>query len=172
MIRAAARRFGPGGVDGGVALLDIDDLPFLVDYKRGAVRNSVVFDQNPVSLGNLPLCEIAEQRDFDLVLGCKFLLGRSVVSADSENLSSSRFEFSDTSLVRRKFARSTTREGGREEGQDHRILAPEIAQFHLPAGGGGQGEVRGHIPLFQMGLGRLRGLAKDAGGERATENDE
>ena len=148
VIRAAARRFGPGRVDGGVALLDVNDFSLFIDDEGGSVRNSVIFNQNTISPGNLALRKIAQQRHFDLVFGCKFLLGRSIVRADAENLGSSRFEFSDTSLVRREFARSTTREGGREEGQNYSVLAPVVAEFHLPAGSGGQGEVRSHVAFL------------------------
>ena len=83
MSAAATRGFGAGGVDCGVALLDVDDFSRLIDHERGAVRDARGFDQHPVRFADFAFGKIAEQGNLDVVLSGELLLGRSVIRTDS-----------------------------------------------------------------------------------------
>jgi len=123
---ATTRGLGSGWVDSGVALLDIDNLPFFVDHERGAIRHSG-FHQHSVVLADFAFGEIAEKRDLNVVLGGEFFLGRGVICTDTKDFRLTCFKFGDTSLVCREFLGSTTCESGGEESQDHVVLAAEVA---------------------------------------------
>src|SRR5689334_1002775 len=64
---SAARGLGPDRVDRAVALLDVDNLSFLIDHERRAISDSRGFDQDPVRLGNFALRKVAQHRDLDVV---------------------------------------------------------------------------------------------------------
>ena len=97
-------------VNGGLILVDVPDDAFLIHHERGAVGESALFVEDSVFLGNGPL-EIAEERVTDLKLLGIFLVGKTAVDADAENLSVGLFEFGDISLIRLKLLRSPAREG-------------------------------------------------------------
>ena len=154
----AARGFRAGGIDGATSLLDIRNLSFLIHHKGCAVGNARRRDQHTVGSRHFALGEVAEQGKGCVRFGGKLFLGRSVVGADSKNLGVQGIEFSNTSLVCRDFLGSATGEGGREKGQDHRVLAAEIREFHLSSRSRGEGKVRGHVTNFEAGVRRLHGL--------------
>lgn len=166
----AAGGFSAAGIDGAVAFLDVLDLAVLVNYERGAVGNADFLDQNAVCLGDLSIPEIAEQREGSVYFGGKFFLGGSVVRANSKNLGAQIIKFGNTSLVCQQFLRSTTGKSSREEGQNHGGFPAEIGQMDRAARGGGQREIRGHIPNFQVGVRRIHILAGQAGGHGEPEH--
>src|ERR1700722_10090769 len=108
----ATRSIGPGGVDGSAALLDIDNLPFLVHHKGCTVRHAVLGHENTISRGHFSVEEVAQQGERCVELGGKFFLGGSVVGTNAKNLGIVAFEFCNTSLVCGYFAGSTTGESG------------------------------------------------------------
>jgi len=174
---AANLHFGPFRLDPGtkrlwreLELLHLRSKAFAVLHLL--VRHSRRLDQDPVSFRDFALGEIAQHRNFDLVLSGKFFLGRSVVRTDSKNLGLVCIEFSDTSLVRCHFLRSTTGESGREKGQDDVELASEITQRHLATSGGVEREIRSHVAFFQVGLGRRHGLAEKRCCQGRAEHDD
>ena len=83
---ATAGGLGPGGVDRGVSLLYINNLPVLIDHKGRAVGHASLLDQHAIGLRHFPLGEIAEQGKGRAHLGGKLFLGRSVVGADPKDL--------------------------------------------------------------------------------------
>ncbi len=136
MRQPAARRFGAARINRAVAFLDGRDLSVLVDDERCAVRHACLRNQDSIILGNGAIGEIAQQRYGQVELGCKLFLRKRVIGADPKNFDLLTFEFSDTSLVRQKFLRSTRREGRREKCQHHGILSTETRKFHGLARGG------------------------------------
>lgn len=102
-------------VNRGRILVDVPDDAFLVHDERGAVGEAALFVEDPVFLGSCSL-EIAEERVSDLKLLGIFLVGKTAVNADAENLSVGLLEFGDISLIRLEFLRSTAREGQYVEG--------------------------------------------------------
>src|SRR5215467_1399146 len=141
----AASRLCPRRVDCCIALLDVDDLSFLVHDEGRAIRHTGCLNEYAVRFRYRAIFEIAQHRYLDFILGCELPLGKGVVGTDSKNLSVGCVEFSDTSLVRRKFLRSTTGKCGRIEREDNDVLAAKIAQLYRFTGGGRQSEVRRHI---------------------------
>jgi hypothetical protein len=166
---AAASFVGSGGVEGGLILVDVDDLAVLVDDEGGAIGDAGALVQNSVRFGDLSLGKIAEEGDFDIVDFGKLLLGRGVVSADSKNLGSGLVEFCDTRLVRFEFGRSATGKGCGIERQDDGVLAAELGELHRFAVGGAEREIGGLVADLERGVGRLDGLAEQ--GRRGAERE-
>ena len=83
---AAARRFRPRRIDRRVSLLDVDNLPFLIDHECRSVCHTGIHQQNTIIGGHLTLGEIAEQGKLYVGFGSEFFLGRSVVGTNSKNL--------------------------------------------------------------------------------------
>ena len=125
MLQPAAGRICTGRIERSLAFLDVLNLTFRVHHERGPVGHSIILDQHAVFFGNLSLVEIAQERKCQIEFFREFLLGGSVVGADSEDLGVLSFKFGDTSLVRRQFLRSTTGERGWEERQ-HYGLFPSV----------------------------------------------
>ena len=86
MRRAAARGIRPGRVDCCIALFDVDDLAFLIDYKRRPVGHAVLRHQDTIRRRHFALREVAQKWKLYVVFGGKFFLGRSIVCTDPENL--------------------------------------------------------------------------------------
>jgi hypothetical protein len=61
MRRPATGGVGACGVDGGNALLDVNDLPFLIHDERGAVRHAVLGHQDAISGRHFTVEEVAQQ---------------------------------------------------------------------------------------------------------------
>jgi hypothetical protein len=80
---------------------------------------------------------------------------RREIGADGKDLDIQVIELSDTRLVRRDLLRSTTGEGGREEGQDYRLFPAEIGQLYWLAFRVRKREIGRLIANFEIGLGRL-----------------
>ena len=78
-MQTAARRFGAADVDRRLTFLDVLDLAFFVDVKRGAVGNPHILNEHSVSLRDLPLREIAQERERQLMLLGEFLERRAGV---------------------------------------------------------------------------------------------
>ena len=171
MRRPAACCFRTGRIDRAAPFFDIDNLSFFIDHECGTVRHAVVHEHT-ICLGNGAIFEIAQQGNLDLVLGCKFSLGRNVVAADAEYLGVCCLKFCDTSLVRGEFLGSATSKRGREKRQDDGILAAKIAELHRLPRGGRESEVRGEVALFQMRLRRCLGLCRQSGTEHGTERNQ
>ena len=77
---------------------------------------------------------VAQHRELSFQLGFfPVLQCRSKIGADCEDLHIHSIEFSDTSLVRQHFLRSTTGERSGEERQNNRILSLQIGQSYLTA---------------------------------------
>ena len=154
MGKPAARRVGPAWVDGAIAFLDHGDLSVHVHHKGCAIGNSHSLNQHAILLGDLTVM-IADQRE----LRCEFFgpMGESryKICADRQHLRIVCSKFSDTSLVCSEFLRSTTGEGGGEEGQDDVLLTLKIGKLNILAAGvgaGGNGEIGRRIAHFQSGL--------------------
>ena len=152
-------------IDGGAALLDENDLPLLIDYECCAIGDSAIRHQHAVSRGSLAGCKVAEQWEGKGKLLGEFTLGWSIIRADSQNLDFSRVKLGDTSLVSREFLRSTTGEGGREEGYDDRLLSSKIGKLDLSSHCGGQLEVGSHISHFEVGFRRRSRRLSPSGGQ-------
>jgi hypothetical protein len=162
--RPAARVVCAGGVDGRIALLNVGYLSLLIHYEGGPVGDSGIFIENAVGLADLTFGKIAQDGERQIVLGCEFPLGRSVIGADAKYFRIGCFEFCNTSLVCLDLLGSATGEGGGEKGEDDGVLAPEIRELHFPARGGVQCEVRRFITHFQVSLTGLNRLREQADG--------
>jgi hypothetical protein len=106
------------------------DLSVLADDVGCSIAHSVR-PQNAVCLGHFTIPEVAQKRERKIELIGKDFLGRSVIRADPENQCVVALKFRNTSLVCRKFLRSTARERGREERQYNYILAFIIREGNL-----------------------------------------
>ena len=131
--RPAASIRRAGDVDGGTALLDVNDLALLIDDERSAVGYASIRHQDAVCFGRLARCEIAEKGERQGKLLCKLTKGRNIIRADSEDLNLRRVELGDTSLVSCEFLRSATGEGGGEECHHHRLLPSKIGKLEFLA---------------------------------------
>lgn len=126
MRRPATGIIGADRVDRRVALFNVCNLAVLVDHKRRAIRDPRFLIQHPISGSCFPFGKIAQERNRDVVLGRELPLRGNVIGADAEDLRARRFEFSDTSLVRFEFRRSTTGKRCREERQHYCVFAFEV----------------------------------------------
>ena len=124
--RPAAGIIGADRVDRRVALFNVRNLALLVDHKRRTIRHPGLLVQHPISGRCFPFGKIAEERNRDVVLGRELPLRGNVIGADAEDLCARRFKFSDTSLVRFEFRRSTTGKRCREERQHYCVFALEV----------------------------------------------
>jgi hypothetical protein len=169
MSRPAARIISASGVDGRSALLDIGDFSCFVDHEGGPVGYAGVFVQNAVSLTDLTFGKIAQDGERYVVLCGEFFLGRSVIGADAKYFCIGCLKFCNTSLVCQNLLGSATGECGGEEREHDDVLAPEIRELHLAAGGGVQGEVRRFITYFEVSLAGLDGLCEQADGRSHSD---
>jgi hypothetical protein len=155
LVRRPAARVGRAGdIDSGAALFDEDDFALLIDHERGAIGDSAIGHEYPISRGSLAGCKIAYERKGKGELLGKFTLGRNIIGADSQDLSLGGVKFGNTSLVSREFLRSTTGEGGRKERDYNGLLSSKIGELDLAALSGWQLEVGGHISYFEVGFRR------------------
>lgn len=161
MGRAATSGIGAGGIDGGVAFLDIDYLPLLIHHKRGAICDPGLGYENAVRGDNFAVQEIAQQGERCVELGGKFFLGGSVIGTDAKNFGVVAFKFRNTSLVCRDFAGSTTGKGGGEKRQHNGVFPAEAGKSDLSALGRSQSEVRRHVAFLQRGVRRLDVLGEE-----------
>ena len=113
------RQPATGGIRAGciyrtVAFLDVGYFPILIDDEGGAGGNAELCYEYSILLGDLAHV-VAEHG----VAGVEFLFpmlqGRREIGADRDYLGIILIKISDTRLVRGKFLRSTTGEGGHEE---------------------------------------------------------
>jgi hypothetical protein len=86
-------------IDRDVAFVDVTNDAFFVDQESGAiskalllVKNAIVFDDGAF--------EVAEDRESNSDLLCKFAVGGNTVNTQTKNLGVGCFEFSDISLIR------------------------------------------------------------------------
>jgi hypothetical protein len=172
MRRPATRVVSPDWVDRRVALFYVSDFPVGIDNERCAIRYTELFIQHSIFCRDFTFGKIAEEGNGDIVLCREFSLGRGVVGTDAKDLGALRFKFSDTSLVRLKFFRSTTGERRREKCQHDGILAFEIGKLHLAALGGRQVKVRCSVAYLQMCLGRWDSLREQAGRSQCAQKRE
>jgi len=154
-------------IDSGCTFFDIRNLSLLVDNEGGAVGYASLGHQHAVRLRGLPRGEIAEEREGQGKFLCKFTLGRTIISANSEYLRISTFKFGDTSLVSREFLRSTTGERSGKECHHHVLLASIIGELDLLALSRWQFEIGSRVAdlevCFRRGLRRQD--ASQGGGE-------
>ena len=167
MRRPAAGGVGACGVDGGAALLNVNDLPFLIHHERGAVRHAVLRHENTICGGHFTVEEITQQGERRVELGGEFLLGGSVVGTNAKNFGIVAFKFCNTSLVCGDFAGSTTGKSGWKKCQYHGIFSAEAGQHDLSALSGRQTEVGRHVPFLQKRMGRLDVLGEEAHREQS-----
>jgi hypothetical protein len=119
---------GAGWIDGHVALVDMLDDSVFIDNKGGPVAITALFVKDPVVFHDCSL-EIAEQREGYAVLFGEFSIGGNAVYAKTKNLSISRFEFGDISLIRLHFLRSTTGESQDIKGQYYVFLPFKVTEL-------------------------------------------
>ena len=114
MCQPATGGIGAGGIYRAVAFLNVGYFPILVYDEGGARGNAQLCNEYSILLGDFAHV-VAEHG----VAGVEFLFpmlqGRSEISADRDYLGIILIKISDTRLVRGKFLRSTTGEGGHEE---------------------------------------------------------
>ena len=158
-------------IDGGVALLDISDLPVFIDHESRAIRHAGVLDEHAVGGRRFAFREIAQERDRDVVLGRELALRRRIIGADSKNLRAAILEFSDTSLVRQKFLRSTTGERRGIEREHYRVLASKIRELDPAPLSRWQVEIGGGVAHLQSRLRRRNSLSKQARRGEQSERD-
>jgi hypothetical protein len=158
---------GACGVDGGAALLDVDDFPFLIHYEGGAIGHAGLWYQNAVSFGHFAVEEIAQQWERCVELGGKFFLGGGVVCTNAKNFGFVAFKFCNTSLVCCDFAGSATCKSGGKKCQYYGVFTAETGKGYLSALGGWQSKVGRHIAFLQRGVGRLNVLGEETRREQA-----
>ena len=117
---------GRGWIDRHAAFVDVLNNSLLVDDECGSIAEALFFIKDSVIFHHSSL-EITEQWKRYTDVLCKTAVGRNAVDADAEDLSLCSFEFSDISLIRLQFFRSTTGESQHIEGQHHIFLSPEVA---------------------------------------------
>jgi len=156
LVRQNVARFGCGrGINRHISFVDVLNDSVLVDDKRGAISEALLFVKNPVVFDDCSF-EIAEERKGDADVLREAAVGRNAVDTNTENLSIVAFEFGDISLIRLQFLRSTTGECQHIKGQHHILFSFEIAEFHFFAGGAGKCEIRRGVANFQSRLRRDR----------------
>ncbi len=158
-----------GRVNRGLPLLNVADDALFVHHEGCASGKALLFAQNAVRFGNLSF-EIAQQREGDLNVFSKSLVGGKTVNADTENLRLFGFELGNISLICLEFARSAAGESQHIKGEHDTLLAFEIAQLHGLAVLIYEGEVGSRIADFQMRLGRLlRAAGRGKRGEQQQQ---
>ena len=113
-------------IDRHAAFIYVLNNSLLVDDECGSIAEALFFIKDSVIFDHRSL-EITEQWKRYTDVLCKTAVGRNAVDADAEDLSLCSFEFSDISLIRLQFFRSTTGESQHIEGQHHIFLSPEVA---------------------------------------------
>ena len=99
MLEHVARVDDACRIDSDVSFVDVLNDAFFVDQEGGAIskalfliKNTIVFDDGAF--------EVAEDREGNSDLLCKFAVGGNAVYTQTKNLSVGCFEFSDISLIR------------------------------------------------------------------------
>src|ERR1700693_1539409 len=161
---------GTVGVDGTLVFDDMLNGPFLVDNEGGAIGELALLVQDPVILGDLAV-HVAEQGEGDADLCREFTVGGGAVDADAENLRVIRIDLSggDTILVRLELFRSTAGEGQNVKRQYDGFLSAIIAQLDGLPIRTEQGEFRGFVAHFEIGVLNLRLLRRNRHGHSKDE---
>ena len=81
-----ARFHNATGIDCHVAFVDMSNDPFLIDQKRRAISEALLLVEDSILLDDGSF-EIAEYREGNLDLLCKFAVGGNAVYTHTENLS-------------------------------------------------------------------------------------
>ncbi len=125
-----ASLMGAVGVESDLTLFHVADDAFLVDHKRGSVREPVFLVENTVGLRDRPL-KVTEEGKIDAFLFRESIVGRRTVHADPQYLRPSLLEFGDISLIRLQLLRSTPGKGQNVERQHDILFSQKITQLHL-----------------------------------------
>jgi hypothetical protein len=169
---AAARLYRSIWIDGGGVFVDVDYFAVLVDHERDAVGYPCRLVQHTELSRHFAFGEVAEEGNGDVVLGGKFLLGWTIIGADSKYLDIGLAEFRNTSLVCKKFLRSTTGERGGIEREYDRVLAAKVGERDLTALRGIESEIGCGVAnpqIRELGLDELREHAR--AGQKAQQRD-
>jgi hypothetical protein len=156
-------------IDCYVSFVNMANDSFLIDQKRRAISKPLLLVKDSIVPDDGSF-EIAEYWKGDAELFGKFTVGGNTVYTHSENLSVVCFEFSDISLIRFHFLRSTTGEGEHIHRQHDIFLAFEVAQLVGLSISGSKCEIRSRVTNFQVRFwrsGLLGHLASSQDGIRA-----
>ena len=99
MLQHITRVDNGGRIDCDVAFVNVLNDAFFIDQEGGPIAKALLFIKDSVIL-HYGAFEIAEERERDSNLLCKFAVGGNTVDAKTKNLSLSCFEFRDISLIR------------------------------------------------------------------------
>jgi len=115
-------------IDRGVSFVDVPDDSFLIDQEGGAIPKALLLIKHTIVLYSSAF-EVAEYWEGNAELFGEFAVSGDAINTHTENLGFGVFEFSDISLIRFKFLRSTTCECQHVNGQHDVFLAFEIAKL-------------------------------------------
>ena len=88
-----------GWIDGDVSFVNVTNDAFFVDQESGAISKALLLIKNTIVFDDGAF-EVAEDREGNSDLLCKFAIGGNTVYTQTKNLSVGCFEFSDISLIR------------------------------------------------------------------------
>ena len=109
VLQHATRRARAGWIDRCFVHVDVLDDTLFVDHEGGAIRESLLFVENPITLGDGAL-EVAEEWKFHSDLIGEHFVGGGTVNANPQDLRAILLELGDISLIRLELFRSTTGE--------------------------------------------------------------
>ena len=86
-------------IDRDVSFVNVTNDAFFVDQESGAISKALLLIKNAIVFDDGAF-EVAEDREGNSNLLCKFAVGGNTVYTQTKNLSVGCFEFSDISLIR------------------------------------------------------------------------
>ena len=86
MLENVTRVDNSGRIDRDVSFVDVLDDSLLIDHESSAISEALLFVEDPVVFHNCSF-EIAEEREGNSNLLCKFAVGGNAVYTHAENLS-------------------------------------------------------------------------------------
>ena len=153
MLDPAAGGLRARGIERVPAFFDVYNFAIRIDDESGSIRNAHLRDQDAILFGNLAHM-IAQHRVAGSELFLPMRKRRCEIGTDRQYLRIHSFKFRDTRLVRGKFLRSTTGEGGDVEREHDGLLSAKIGEFHLFVLGIGKREIGSFIANFEVSFRR------------------
>jgi len=99
MLKHVTRVYYGRRIDRDVSFVNVTNDAFFVDQESSAISKALLLIENTIIFDDGAF-EVAEEREGDSDLLCKFAVGGNTVNTQTKNLSIGCFEFSDISLIR------------------------------------------------------------------------